>query len=268
MIKMKKKIIIGLMITLAISMAMLTSAVSPVKGINNKAIRDLGEGETDFWFAVVDSIEERWGGHWFNHYEFDDTIKEINNHPEVKFIISTGDNVVNPTTYDEARRKFIGLYRATHRYLDAPVIFTAGNHDIGSYGRYEVMKAWEDVFGALDFEFDYGKVHFVGVSNGNTQFNSMQTVDSGRYENICNMIDNAEGTLVFKHMVKVGHYPYQDNMWECEQSNAQAVFYGHYNQHEEWLRGNVNYIQTADAKDGHYRLVHVIDGEIVEMITG
>ena len=267
--KMKyNKIMLGILAIILIgTLGTLTIANTTATTINEKAIRDLGNGDSEFYFAVIDSVENRYSSYWQNNgYNFHKVRDEINQHPEIKFIVSTGDGVVNPVDYEDAINQFKGLFRYMNTNFNVPTIYVAGNHDIGSYGRYEVMKVWELFFGDLEFEWEYGGVHFIASGNGNMQFSDIQIADPMRYEKVCDMA--SENMIFFKHMHTTGasangitNYPYAH--YPCTYQFEHTEFFGHYNQNQDYTRGNVRFIQTSDASHGNWRLVHVKDGEII-----
>jgi len=88
---------------------------------------------------------------------FEDIVSAINSHPEVELVIHGGD-----VTDFGTQQEYIWAYEIFTK-LHAPYLEVAGNHDGLSNGRVLYGK----MFGAENFEFSYGGVHFV-FFNDNT----------------------------------------------------------------------------------------------------
>ncbi len=229
--------------------------------------------DNDFWFAIIDSLEQRWGIHWDRTYDTQDVFDAINDFG-VDFVISTGDNTAcNPTHPSEAVRCYLELVGAMKHYFDVPVYFIGGNHDLGStlltYYNPPIEYAhvvWEEYVAPLDQEFWHKGTHFILVSDGDAQMTPFWEQYPERYQWYCEHID--EHTLSFRHIVKDGLFTPASLLarYECEIGVVPYVFYGHFGQWEDLEFRGTRYVQTADAKNGNVRFVHVIDGEVTEMI--
>lgn len=224
-----------------------------------------GENPNDFWFAVLDSAEEKWGSYWFEYYDTEGAFDEINSR-EVDFVIWTGDCISNPVHPSTATFKFLALRRAAEIYLNAPSYFLAGNHDINSTPTPWARDLWKELVGPLNQEFTHKGAHFVLMSDGDAQFTPMEELYPETVDWYCDTI--TPDTLSFRHMHMTGSgdpgYLYERHMCEFF-GGAQAVFFGHYNQWQDYYIAGTRLIQTPDAKEGNVRFVHVVDGQITEM---
>ena len=88
-------------------------------------------------------------------------------------------------------------------------------------------------------------------------------MDLGRYNEICNLIKN--DSLIFRHIVKVGYY--SPVRYGCEMQRNTTIFYGNYGQNEDILYNSTRYIQTPDANEGYFRLVHINNSKIIETVV-
>jgi len=225
---------------------------------------------TDYWFAVIDSVEERWDGHyvngdhWFASYDTEEVFQAINDW-DVEFIITTGDNIANPIDEATMRLKLENMLDRMDFYLDAPVYYTAGNHDLNGVPTPWARAVWQEYL-PLNHDFWYGGAHFVLLSNGDSQMEKLEVNYPEDLEWYCNTITS--GSLSFRHIVKSGYYPDRSlAYYPCEFGVVDTVFFGHYGVNEEFTHEDTKYIQTADAKDGAYRLVHIVDGHVTENIV-
>ena len=222
----------------------------------------------DFWIATMDSTEQRWG-YWFGSYETEAAFEAVLTHdPPVDFVVVTGDiTACNPDHPAKATGCYLEFQGAFAHYLPGvKMYYIGGNHDIAGTTPIPTWPRtyWEDLVGPLHQEFWHRGAHFVLVSDGDCQDMPFWEKHAEEYNWYCSVITPT--TLSFRHMVKVGYYEPPSLMarYECEIGVVPYVFYGHYGQTEDVAYGGTHYVQTADAKEGFVRFVHVVDGVVVE----
>jgi len=92
-------------------------------------------------------------------------ISEVNLlHPD--FVVISGDLVFGQLYPREYAHEYSKLYEMLQRF-DVPTYIVPGNHDGYRRPGEDGQAFWERYFGPLNYSFDYGRFHFIGVNSYN-----------------------------------------------------------------------------------------------------
>jgi Icc protein len=115
-----------------------------------------------------------------------DVFARINEDPELRFVISTGDLV------DEGTRKELVEFQREMQILQVPLFSTVGNHEMGGDAG-----DWHELFGPFNSHFTFKGVRYSLIDSGNA------TIDPHVYDWLDDWLDEAEREV---HVVAT-HYP-------------------------------------------------------------
>jgi 3',5'-cyclic AMP phosphodiesterase CpdA len=102
-----------------------------------------------FVFAVLSDVQRAVD-------DVDEVFARMNEDPELRFVVSTGD-LVNTGTRSELER-----FQRELGGLDIPLYSTVGNHEMGAPARH-----WHELFGPFNVHFQYRGATFSLVDSGN-----------------------------------------------------------------------------------------------------
>ena len=189
------------------------------------------------------------------------TVNEVNLlHPD--FILMTGDLVYGQPIRGVYAQEYPKLYDILQKF-DEPTFLVPGNHDginrIGEDG----FTYWRHYFGPMNFSFNYGSVHFIGV-------NSFDMTPRERFglafaplywggavsneqlawiNNDLNQTTNATSTIMFLH-----HNP----LWDCVNNSLD----GHHYTNQQGLLATIASHHIAFVLSGHvhWDSLNVVNG--------
>ncbi len=118
------------------------------------------DATTPWSFAVMGDIQTALK-------KVDDVFVRINQDPDLRFVVSTGDLVQN-AKIDEYE-----LLQDQYRVLNIPYYSTIGNHELEAN-----VQRWHDRFGRFNVHFEYRNTVFTFVDSGNA------TIDPNLYEQL------------------------------------------------------------------------------------
>lgn len=137
--------------------------------------------KSDFVFAVI-------GDNKNSISTFGKIIKRINQDPEIKFVINTGDMV-----FDGNLIKY-NFYLKQIKQLNVPLLTVPGNHDVADNGVENYLK----IFGPLYYSFHLDQAYFIILNNSNEK-----EVDPFQMEWLKNELKNSQSykfRFVFMHV--------------------------------------------------------------------
>ena len=151
------------------------------------------------------------------------TVKDINSHPEIAFVIVSGD-VTEFGSYDELRTA-----KCLLDDLNVPYHILPGNHDSNwsESGTNDFLR----VFGSETFGFEYGGYKFIGLASGPNMRMGPGQIPR---ENLTWFFDELKKTDTDTHIIYVNHYPMDsglNNWFEVMDAfrpyNVQLMLCGH-----------------------------------------
>lgn len=211
------------------------------------------QGE-DYSFVVIGSAENS-----FDVFE-QEIIHDINIDPEINFVISTGDAVM-----DGAEDKYRILNHSLHK-LNVPVLIGIGKNEISDGGNMRFYKH----FGPFFFSFSYGKDYFIFLdTTGTTSYNQQEGWMKGE---LTKARDYAHTFVIMNdsplNKKKNEDDDFKDTVVKAFSSyGVTAVFYNGDTYNENKVQG-VSYYSggkaggIADSKSYGYLKVSMKDGKI------
>ena len=183
--------------------------------------------------------------------DFKSIVKNINNIPDVKFIVVLGD-LTDFGLKHEYEWAFEALEESRVPYFTA-----IGNHDAISHGK----NLYSKMFGVFDYTFNYGGKKFVVWNNNKKEFNK------NNFDWLSSQID--ENSIVLSHIPPLldVHTGMEVEAWLglYERAKPLASLHGHRGTHEayKWQEGETDVYVVAKAVGGNYALITVgVDNKI------
>ncbi|MCB2406423.1 metallophosphoesterase family protein [Hymenobacter lucidus] len=127
--------------------------------------------------------------------EADDLVASVNQQPGIQFLVVAGD------ISDFGMAREMRWVNEKLRKLKVPYVTVIGNHDSVGNGR----KAYEEIFGPLNYSFLYGDTKFILVDTNGREYNFDGHIPNMPWFN--QQVSNLEGA---RRQVVISHVPPQD----------------------------------------------------------
>lgn len=187
---------------------------------------------------------------------FEDIIKQVNNRPEVDFILLTGDLA---DTGIKAEYEWACKVMEKARQ---PIFAVIGNHDSIAFAE----RIWRKVFGPLDYSFTYQNSKFIGYNDNKYEYANVPDRDWLAQETQGDEV--RDHTIVFSHIA-----PWDEDLTLSQDLKNMGVdlgIHGHAHTADYWQLSGVmlpHYIAST-TKKGEYGLLTVNSaGLIMEHCT-
>lgn len=178
--------------------------------------------------------------------DFESTINLINDMPEVDFILLLGDLA---QTGIKAEFEWICHSMAKAR---VPIFAVIGNHDALSFGE----DIWRDVFGPLDFSFEYQNTLFVAYNDNQYEFENVPDREWLAQQSLNNREDRFL-TIAASHIA-----PWDKDLdfeQELKDNGYDLTLHGHVHYFDYWQYSDVQlpHFMTSDNRGQNFGLLSI-----------